>query len=225
MAAVVESPALYGRDLRSANTEWKRTKDSAKKWTYGSRHLAGVHTVWRFGGITSLTGSPSQHAKTRPEFKYSDQHRHYRYQKAKQEHNIVKPRSRRYESELPIRRTRTTIDAQLECREGQSLDLDDLDSISSSRRTAVAASNPRAQSFSDTDVLYSFDDRHDTPGFGAPLTLDVFVKTDARETEKFVEKEYGILGVDGELVTGRKARRNLRKTVTELAAGDRKSVV
>lgn len=57
------------------------------------------------------------------------------------------------------------------------------------------------------NVLYSFD-RADSPG--RPLTLEVFVKKTGRDTEKFVEKEYEILDVNGDALKGRKARRNLR---------------
>lgn len=57
------------------------------------------------------------------------------------------------------------------------------------------------------NVLYSFD-RADSPG--RPLTLEVFVKKSGRDTEKFVEKEYEILDVNGDALKGRKARRNLR---------------
>ena len=32
----------FERDLRSANKEWKRTKDSSVKWSHGSRHLYGI---------------------------------------------------------------------------------------------------------------------------------------------------------------------------------------
>jgi hypothetical protein len=55
--------------------------------------------------------------------------------------------------------------------------------------------------------LYSFD-RKDTPG--QPLSLEVFVKTSTKETEKLVEKEYEILDNNGDALKGRKARRNLR---------------
>lgn len=70
--------------------------------------------------------------------------------------------------------------------------------------------SPQAQrSFSIADnVLYSFD-RAETPG--KPLTLDVFVKTNPKETEKFVEKEYEILDQNGDALKGRKARQNLRR--------------
>ena len=58
------------------------------------------------------------------------------------------------------------------------------------------------------NILYSFD-RSETPG--KPLSLDVFVKTNPRETEKLVEKEYEILDGNGEPLRGRKARRDLRR--------------
>lgn len=56
--------------------------------------------------------------------------------------------------------------------------------------------------------LYSFD-RKDSPG--RPLSLEVFVKTNTKETEKLVEKEYEILDNNGDALKGRKARRNLRR--------------
>jgi len=34
--------AQFDRDLRSANKEWRRTKDSTVKWSHGARHLHGV---------------------------------------------------------------------------------------------------------------------------------------------------------------------------------------
>lgn len=56
--------------------------------------------------------------------------------------------------------------------------------------------------------MYSFD-RSESPY--KPLTLDVFVKTNPKETEKFVEKEYEILDNNGDALKGRKARQNLRR--------------
>lgn len=70
-------------------------------------------------------------------------------------------------------------------------------------------SSPRQQLPNPMDnVLYSFD-RSDSPG--RPLTLEVFVKTTGRETEKFVEKEYEVIDGNGDMLKGRKARRNLRR--------------
>jgi hypothetical protein len=69
--------------------------------------------------------------------------------------------------------------------------------------------SPTMRRNSATDgFLYSFD-RSDSPG--RPLTLDVFVKTNPKETEKLVEKEYEILDNNGDALKGRKARRNLRR--------------
>ncbi len=67
------------------------------------------------------------------------------------------------------------------------------------------------------NFLYSFD-RTETPG--KPLSLDVFVKTNPRETEKFVEKEYEILDANGEALKGRKARRNLRQQSPHANGGE-----
>lgn len=36
-APIVESAAQFERDLRSANQEWKRGKDSNVKWSFGAR--------------------------------------------------------------------------------------------------------------------------------------------------------------------------------------------
>lgn len=66
----------------------------------------------------------------------------------------------------------------------------------------------RKPSVSTDGFLYSFD-RTDTPG--KPLSLEVFVKTNPKETEKFVEKEYEILDNNGDALKGRKARKNLRR--------------
>ena len=61
---------------------------------------------------------------------------------------------------------------------------------------------------SDSSIYYSFD----SPG--APYTalpLSVYVKANPKETEKFVEKEYGIVDGYGEFVKGKKARSSLRR--------------
>ena len=61
--------SLETRDLRSANKEWKRNKDSTTKWSYGQRALAGVGVDSISGEF--LTGTPAQHAKFRPVSKQS----------------------------------------------------------------------------------------------------------------------------------------------------------
>jgi hypothetical protein len=67
MAASVESPQ-FERDLRSARKEWKRTKDSAVKWSHGRRHLAGIR-VNILGEAINPADAPD---KFRPGKKYSD---------------------------------------------------------------------------------------------------------------------------------------------------------
>lgn len=62
------------------------------------------------------------------------------------------------------------------------------------------------------NILYSFD-RTDTPGH--PVTLDIFVKTTGRDTERLIEKEYEVINANGEALSGKKARRDLRKMHTD----------
>jgi hypothetical protein len=61
----------YERDLRSANKEWKRTKDSAAKWSHGSRHLAGITVDWT--GNVPDNVPDHQLAKSRPGKKPSEE--------------------------------------------------------------------------------------------------------------------------------------------------------
>ncbi|KAK5634074.1 hypothetical protein RRF57_009788 [Xylaria bambusicola] len=68
----------------------------------------------------------------------------------------------------------------------------------------------RRQSVSD-NFLYSFD-KTESPG--QPLSLDVFVKTNPKATERFVEKEYEILDYNGDAVKGRKALKDLHRGKT-----------
>lgn len=57
----------YERDLRSANKEWRRGKDSNVKWAHGSRHLAGISTYSIDGPfITGATAPDHMFAKSRP---------------------------------------------------------------------------------------------------------------------------------------------------------------
>lgn len=74
----------------------------------------------------------------------------------------------------------------------------------------------RKDSVSD-DFLYSFDQ---TESPGKPLSLDVFVKTNTKETEKFVEKEYEILDYNGDPVKGRRALKDLHRGKTAPPTGE-----
>lgn len=56
----------YERDLRSANKEWKRTKDSSVKWSHGSRHLHGIKSH-DSGGFENGANAPEcMFTKSRP---------------------------------------------------------------------------------------------------------------------------------------------------------------
>lgn len=56
----------YERDLRSANKEWRRGKDSNVKWAHGSRYLAGIELKidGQFGN--GATAPDHMFAKSRP---------------------------------------------------------------------------------------------------------------------------------------------------------------
>lgn len=107
-------------------------------------------------------------------------------------------------------RVRSIVSAQEEIEEATGASRSILDYLPSPHRQR---SDPM------DNVLYSFD-RTDSPG--RPLTLEVFVKTTGRETEKFVEKEYEVIDGNGDALKGRKARQNLRRgaTVGAKAADD-----
>jgi hypothetical protein len=111
-------------------------------------------------------------------------------------HNIVKAK---YIKNVPQKYSRAKVNA-----------MEELDDAATSRSLVDMLPSPdsrRRLTVSD-DYLYSFD-RTQSPG--KPLSLDIFVKTNPRLTEKLVEKEYEILDTNGDALTGRKARRNLRR--------------
>jgi len=200
MAGFFEAPALHERDLRSAKHEWKRDKTSAEKWSRGAVPSPGVRFDFATG--EPLTGSESQQAKVRPRGRYCDHNSHYH---TKRNTNFVKMRRNFDNSETLFR---TKLHAKSEINEANRY-LGDL--------PPTAPGLVRRQSVAD-DVLYSFD-RLDTPG--RPYSLDFFVKAPtARQTEKFVEKEYEILDTHGEALKGRKARRELRHGHADPGAQD-----
>ncbi|KAK7748888.1 hypothetical protein SLS53_000912 [Cytospora paraplurivora] len=184
-----ETPAQYERDLRSANQEWKRSKDASVKWSYGSTATSS----W-FASLPPDT--ESENFRAQPLGKWSDQFGTHDKNKG----NINKyTRTTGHIRELPSKRVRSKVSAQEEIDAASHSVLDYL------------PSPVRRQSSGMDNILYSFD-RTETPG--RPLTLDIFVKTTGRDTEKFVEKEYEILDANGDAVKGKKARRTLRHGVT-----------
>jgi len=72
----------------------------------------------------------------------------------------------------------------------------------------LSTSDGLAQATSPDDFTYSFD-RLEGPN--QPVTLDIFVKSTGRDTERLVQKEYEVLDLAGEALKGRKARYDLRK--------------
>ncbi|KAG6366294.1 hypothetical protein INS49_000470 [Diaporthe citri] len=188
MAASVQ----YERDLRSANQEYKRGKDATVKWSFGT---TASPSWWS----ASAPEPDNENIKARPLGKWSDQFG----KEDKDKGNINKyTRTTGRLRDIPSKRVRSKVSAQEEIEEAAFTSRSVLDYLPSPvRRQNSAADN----------ILYSFD-RQDSPG--RPLTLDIFVKKGGRETERFVEKEYEILDANGDALKGRKARRNLRRGVT-----------
>ncbi|KAI1496925.1 hypothetical protein F5X99DRAFT_46818 [Biscogniauxia marginata] len=194
------------RDLRSFAQDSKRIKDHKEKWSRGSRPSAGCKYLWHEPD-TILTGSDSQREKIRPEpLAYS-------YRLPTQ--NIVKPRGNaRIRHDMPQNHSRAKVEALAELQDTSytSRSLHDLMSSPQNRRKLSASDN----------ILYSFD-RADTPG--KPLSLDIFVKSNPKETEKFVEKEYEILDNNGDALKGRKARRNLRRGKNNASVAEEPEII
>ncbi|KAH6856715.1 hypothetical protein B0I37DRAFT_81263 [Chaetomium sp. MPI-CAGE-AT-0009] len=189
----------YERDLRSANKEWRRSKDSSVKWAHGSRYLAGIEVKYGFydGELGNGATAPAHmFAKSRPNKRPSELNHH-----SKLSQNIIKTRSAH---DMPAARRRSKMHCQteIEAATGPAVDLP-------RGGSSLFAAAPTVAPAADADVLYSFD-RADTPG--RPVTLEVFVKnTTGRDTERLVEREYEVLDANGDAVRGRRARAVLRR--------------
>ncbi|KAI0176458.1 hypothetical protein GGR52DRAFT_362827 [Hypoxylon sp. FL1284] len=179
------------RDFRSSAQDSKRFKEHAEKWSRGTRPSAGCGVnVW---DGSAINGSESQREKIRPERSFN----HSRLVTQ----NIVKPRgSGQVRHDLPGSFSRAKMDALVE--------IQDPNNVSRSIHDLLPSPGARRNGSISDNILYSFD-RTESPG--KPLSLDVFVKTNPKETEKFVEKEYEILDNNGDCLKGRKARQNLRR--------------
>lgn len=189
-------PSQYDRDFRSPNQERKQKKDALTKWKYGTRPAAGCG----YDGILdkSTRGSNESHrAKQRPE------RRGWGHDPWKEHHNIVKTTRANYNAAPGLVRSKMSI--------GEELD-------AATRADIPAVAGPISPAAGQQDpFLYSFD-RSVTPG--RPLTLDVFVKAPTqRDTEKLVEREYEVVDENGRALKGQQARRNLRKSASDLKAG------
>ncbi|KAH8681603.1 hypothetical protein BX600DRAFT_429524 [Xylariales sp. PMI_506] len=176
------------RDIRSASQDPKRAKEKYAKWAHGVRPSAGCkYNAWDPELI--LTGNEGQRNKVRPGRTY-DTHRI-------QTHNIVKAK---FVHDIKPSHSRAKVDAMEELQDP---------AISRSLIDLLPQPNDAHRSPGVTDgFLYSFD-HNNSPG--KPLALDAFIKSNPRETEKLVEKEYEILDSNGDALKGRKARQNLRR--------------
>lgn len=181
------------RDLRSASQDPKRAKERTSKWARGTRPPPG-EIADHFVDFNKRAAEPAgpQYAKIRPE-------RAFRDGRSMTSRNIVKPKM---SWDLPSGRSRAKVSAMEE--------LDDSTMSRSLLDMLPSAGMIRPQPTATPDrFLYSFD-ATDTPG--KPLSLDIFVKPNTKETEKLVEKEYEIVDSNGDELKGRKARlRNLRR--------------
>ncbi|OLN95646.1 hypothetical protein CCHL11_04821 [Colletotrichum chlorophyti] len=197
MAVQTESPAQFERDLRSAHRDFKRDKDSRSKWSNGARPLAGCRLD--YVTMEAIGGSEEQCAKTRPRGRQSE----FSHNK-KAQHNMTKFRSH---WDLPDARVKAAAGVKEQIKDPLSQSLVDLVPVPGGRRNQGVSE----------DWMYSFD-KNESPG--RPLTLDVFVKTNGRDTERMVEKEYEILNENGQVLKGRKARQNLRHEQLGVAEDD-----
>ncbi|KAI0188302.1 hypothetical protein EV127DRAFT_343165 [Xylaria flabelliformis] len=175
------------RDLRSGAQETKRVKDHNHKWARGKRPSPGVKSE-RFGFGSFLTGSPEQQEKVRPCGKHI------------RSPNVTKPHTSHGFCMVPEGYWAPKSDILVELQ-------DPVNMSSSLRDLLPSPYTQRKQSIAD-DFLYSFD-KAESPG--KPLPLEVFVKTNTKATEKFVEKEYEILDYHGNIVKGRKALKDVHR--------------
>ncbi|TRX88867.1 hypothetical protein FHL15_010210 [Xylaria flabelliformis] len=182
------------RDLRSGAHETKRVKDHNHKWARGKRPSAGVKSEW-LGVGPFLTGSPEQQEKVRPWSLPNGKHI--------RSPNVTKPHTSHGFCMVPEGYWAPKSDILVELQ-------DPVNMSSSLRDLLPSPYTQRKQSVTD-DFLYSFD-KAESPG--KPLPLEVFVKTNTKATEKFVEKEYEILDYHGNIVKGRKALKDVHRGKT-----------
>lgn len=226
MATSLDSSVQYERDLRSSHKEWKRTKDSSTKWASGARDLPGVKKSWSMTGelLSSNQHHPNQMIKSRPARKVRDACGcEYPKQSSRNMYKLRGGNVGYHSINFP------KLFAAKDIRYGDDHDFSTPPSRSTRSSPSVSTTKNLFSSItsaSEDNFLYSFD-QDSTPGFSrTPLTLENFVKTDDRKTEKFVEKEYEILDANGEALKGRKAkRRGLRGGASQQEKGEDEEVV
>lgn len=183
------------RDLRGFARDTKRVKDHNHKWARGNRPSPGVKFDWPQEGVF-LTGSQEQQEKIRPQRLPHGKHI--------RSPNVTKSITCNHRPYMvPDSYWLPKADALAEAH--------DTSNMSRSLRELLPSPHTRRKQSVSDDFLYSFDD---TESPGKPLSLDVFIKTSTKDTEKFVQKEYEILDYNGDAVKGRKAIKNLHRGKT-----------
>lgn len=177
------------RDLRSAQRDSKRFRDSNTKWSYGARPSVGCKIDWNT--LEAVGGSESQRTKMRPRGKLSDESHH-----KKRDPNSIKGRP---SWEGPQKRHQAAARARDEILDtGMSRSLLGLDAPVGQRKLSLSES-----------FTYSFD-RTESPG--RPQSLAVYVRpATERDTERLVQREYEVLDTLGQPLRGKKAKMSLRK--------------
>ncbi|KAK8090715.1 hypothetical protein PG994_000220 [Apiospora phragmitis] len=170
------------RDFRAAAQDPKRAKERYSKWSRGSRPLPGSKD--------DILDPFHADAKVRPQRAFPEAPRN-----RTRTHNIVKAKT---PWDIPHNHSRAKVNPMEEMSD-PSMTRSLIEMLPSSDHVVKTNVVDRA--------LYSFD-RVDSPG--KPLSLDVFVKSDTKGTEKLIEREYEVLDINGDALKGRKARRILR---------------
>ncbi|KAI1267003.1 hypothetical protein F5Y18DRAFT_354119 [Xylariaceae sp. FL1019] len=176
------------RDLRGATREFKRHKDHQAQWAHGKRNLAGV----KFDLEGNTKASESMLEKKRPDKAPG----HYKIHAPSA--NVNKAGFNHWRNIVPQSHIRG---------KHQKMESNDPANLSESLRDLLPSPPRSRKPTISEDFLYSFD-KTESPG--KPLSLDAYIKTNPRDMEKLVEREWMVVDNNGEAVKGRKARMNLR---------------
>ncbi|KAI0150702.1 hypothetical protein GGR57DRAFT_180663 [Xylariaceae sp. FL1272] len=176
------------RDLRGAAREFKRHKDHKAQWAHGKRNLYGV----KFDSEGNTKASESMLEGSRPDKPPG----HYKIHTPTA--NVNKGGFHHWRSIVPQSHIRG---------KHEKMESNDPASLSESLRDLLPGSPQSRKSTVSEDFLYSFD-KTESPG--KPLSLDAYIKTNPRDMEKLVEREWMVVDNNGEAIMGRKARMNLR---------------
>jgi hypothetical protein len=184
------------RDLRSADLDSKRFRDSQSKWSHGKRPSAGCKFDW--WTLEAVGGSESQRAAARPRPKESDIGHHYR----RKDQNFVKGRST---WDLPSRRVEASAKAKAEIQEGSM-------ALSLSLSQPILDASP---SLSLSDTFPRSFDASSSPN--QPQSLNGYIKpVKEKGTERLIQREYEVVDSYGQASRGKRATQNLRKEANSM---------